>query len=324
MNGCAVYIPVGPSAVDLIRVNDLIDSLAAYERCIKLIVLVDHGPKPRDMSHIVKSADFSVVVLRHQPQVDNGTWLGAGCVTNLVSLAFIASKVEVDFVLKLDTDALIINKFADQVAEAFRSHDDWGIAGSLGETSNRALRTKRFDDDTRRLVERAVEMSKRVRSSPEGLQNADIITWNLFTEEQRETFQGVCNELSEAIRHGFAGDHCQGGAYAISWRMVLQLKAKGVLDNPLRWLYLPIGEDRMMGAYCAALKMKLGDLCGIGEPFAVQYRGLPFVPEELILRRNSIIHSLRNNNCGSEESLREFFRGCRRRAAFGASKVLCE
>jgi hypothetical protein len=308
MSDCAVYIPVGPSPLDLIRVVDLIDSLVVYEPCVKLIALVDHGPKARDFSQIIASHRIPITVLRHHAQIDNGTWLGAGCVTNFVALAFITSQLTVDFVLKLDTDALIIDSFADQISQAFRNNEDWGMAGSVGETCNKALRTRRFDDEALRSVERALVMAGRIQSNPASLQNADIVTWNLFTEAQRQAFQSVCDDFGKALQHGYRGAHCQGGAYAISWALTQRLRTEGFLDEPLRWLYIPMGEDRVMGVCCAALQMTLGDLSCTGEPFGVQNKGLPYIPEELIQRGNSIVHSLRNNPFANEETLRSFFR----------------
>lgn len=320
MSRGAAYIPVGPSHLDLVRLQDLMESLVTYEPGLKVIVIVDHGPSERDFGDVIASTPLSTVVLRHAPQTDRGTWFGAGCVTNLVALNYLSS-YDLDFILKLDTDALVIASVRETLTEAFRLHPQWGIAGTYGNSSNKAIRTTQYDQLTKRLVEQMIAMAKRLRADPLQLDNNDIVSWNLFTSEQRETFASVCDELSCAFDHGYSGRHCQGGAYAISAAFVRELKIRGWLDNPLRWLYIPFGEDRMMGAYCSAVGMETGDFAAAGEVFGVQDSGLPYIPEELVHRGNSIIHSLRNNRFASEAEIRAFFKS--RRTAGSHSKIAC-
>jgi hypothetical protein len=307
----AVYVPVGPSSLESGRVRDLLESLACYEPAVSIVVLIDHGPSPRDFSHLIATSVLPIKVLRHCSQTDRGTWLGAGCVTNLVAIDYISSRQTVEFILKLDTDALVIGPFSQKVASAFYTNPNWGIAGTLGESSNRALRTFKFDAETKALLDAMLDIGRRVMVDSELLDNWDIAWWNLFTESQKEHFVRVSDEIQNALSLAYTGQHCQGGAYAVSRAFIARIRAAGLLDNPTRWLYVPIGEDRMMGVTCAGLGLALGDFSADGEPFGVQNIGLPYETRELTSRGYSIVHSLRNNLFADEQELRRYFRQLR-------------
>lgn len=312
MTSFAAYIPVGPSSLDLERVVDLLDSVYAYEPGVRLIVLIDHGPAARDFGRIIGRYSPSLVhAIRHSSQSHHGTWKGAGCVTNLVAIDHILSSLEVDFVIKLDTDALVISAFSEKLDNVFSRNPNIGIAGTLGNSCNREMRTYKFNAVAKHLFQEAFNVADRLRVAREGLDNTDIVRWNLFENEQRIDFTAVCAEL-RSILPNFDGEHCQGGSYAVSKIFMSRMKSKGRLSNPKRWLYIPIDEDKMMGAYCVSLGLLLADFSGQNQPFGVQAVGLPYTLEKLVERNYSIIHSLRNDNDLSETRIRECFQERRR------------
>jgi hypothetical protein len=304
----AAYIPVGPSSLDLERTADLLESLMTYEPHIAMVVLVDHGAVRRNFCSLIGRYPRKLIqVLRHHAQSDNGTWLGAGCVTNLIALDHVANSLDVDFVIKLDTDALVIGPFSASVVNAFGSDPKLGILGTLGDSCDKEKRTMSYDQSALMEVRFALHTAGKLRSN-ERLDNMHIVRWNLFTGKQTKQFLSICDEIAPIEANGFFGGHCQGGAYAVSRSFISRMRELGFLSNGLRWLWMPIAEDRMMGIYCSVVQLKLGDFSGVNQPFGVQAEGIAFSPEELILRGHSVIHSVRNNLDWPEAKLRKFYK----------------
>jgi hypothetical protein len=306
-----VYIPVGPSDRDVRRVADLIDSILTYEPAVHEILLIDHGAAPRTFLNVIhKYPSTQINVLKFCVQTDHGSWLGAGCVANLVAIKHLMLHSDLDFILKLDTDALVIAPFCDMLVDRFTGERDAGIAGTRGNSCNRSARSYEYDVVSKRRFDNAVEVAKRVRHDPRELDNIHIVSWNLFSTEHRDDFMSVCDDISEAMFKGFGGEHCQGGAYAISRKFVTLAHARGLFDHPMKWLYVPINEDRMMGMYCRLLGLSLDDYSERNQVFGVQNRDLAYAPEVLIGNGYCIIHSLRAED-GSEARRRQYF-GSRR------------
>ena len=317
MPGFATYIPVGPTACDMFRAIDLINSLLYFEPEVRAIVVIDHGVPSFDGCEFIKQFHHAPIqIVRHNWHTSFGTWLGTGMVTNLVALGRIFSRIDVDVVIKLDTDALVIGPFYKKLMMLIGSDSRVGICGTLHASCNEAMRTDRFDAETLKQCAEAAYIEEKMRLG-KMLENYEIVRWNLFNAAQRSDFQGIAKELEVARGNGFDGSHCQGGAYAITAAFIEQVHRMGYADNPLRFLYFPVGEDRMMGAYCAALGLQLKDMSGIGEVFGVQSSRLPFAPDELVQRNYSIIHSVRGNQSHSEDDIRGFFAARRGRVGVG-------
>jgi hypothetical protein len=308
----AVYIPVGPSRLDLFRLEDLLESLFCYEPNVSAIVIADHGPEERDFSTIeMKYSDTKVNILRPRRQEHNGSWLGSACVANLMMMDYASRIANIDLVLKMDTDALIIAPFSETLGRLCEDNPRIGIAGTLGNTCNKSARTQSADATVMNILLQMHSTCQSIEKSEE-LDNATIVKWNLFTVKQREVLGSLCGELEPLLRNGFKGQHCQGGAYAVTGALIVELRDRGLLSQPERWRWLPIGEDRMMGMYCALAGFEVADLSDVGQPFGVQAYGLAFDPEVLIERGYGVIHSVRSHPGTSEENVRRFFRARRK------------
>jgi hypothetical protein len=144
------------------------------------------------------------------------------------------------------------------------------------------------------------------------LDNYEIVRWNLFSAEQVRSFLRISEELATAIGNGFQGSHCQGGVYTITAAFISRMRTSGYKNDPMRFLYFPMPEDRIIGAYCAAVKLKVRDFSMPGEVFGVQSNRLPYSPKELISRGYALIHSVRNNETLPEENIRRLFAEMRR------------
>lgn len=308
----AIYIPVGPSSLDIYRLNDLLSSIRAHEPSVDGIILVDHGATERNFSPVItRFPDLRLEIIKPCFQHDHGTWRGAGCVANLASLKVIIDGMNPDFVLKLDTDALVIGPFGEQLSTILVNNDSLGIVGTLGTSCNMEKRTYAFDTVSKRRFDAAFDVSRRLRNGWQCLDNKDMARWNIFGPRQAAAFRSVCDELQGTLPPDFSGQHCQGGAYGISKEFILRMTNKGYLNDALRWLYIPIDEDKMMGAYCSSVGLALGDLSRSGEPFGVQNVGLAYGPREMLDRGYKIIHSVRNDAAMSENDLRRFFKTAR-------------
>jgi len=66
------------------------------------------------------------------------------------------------------------------------------------------------------------------------------------TDGQARRFIELCEQISMISAADFNGEHCQGGAYAVSSKLINRLFKRGLLEDPLFWLDVPFGEDRMM------------------------------------------------------------------------------
>jgi hypothetical protein len=184
----------------------------------------------------------------------------------------------VDFILRLDTDALVIGPFAAAVRGFLRRHPHTGMLGTLGCTCRR-------DEPYYGCERRAV---------------SDV----MMARHPR-----IRLHARRAIRNGYAAkEYCQGGAYALPFRTLERMAALGYFASPEIWVEAPVPEDVMMGMYARAAGLRSMDFSMPGQPFANHYRGLPFAPHELLRRGHSIIHSVKRDAEFAEREIRRFFR----------------
>jgi hypothetical protein len=203
-----------------------------------------------------------------------------------------------DLIVKLDTDALVVGPFVDELNSAMQRSPRAGVFGSYDRVCNGAVR-----DFTvwRRPVRRLTRRVLLRRASP---------FVEIVAPGDRRRRAGV---LDAARANGYVdGEHCLGGAYAVRGELVRELDARGWLDaRPWRRTWL--GEDIVLGLLARACGYTLEGLVGPGEPFAVARAGLPAPPEELLSSGHSIVHSLKNDAGRSEAEVREYFRTQRAR-----------
>jgi hypothetical protein len=115
-----------------------------------------------------------------------------------------------------------------------------------------------------------------------------------------------------ALGRGYhLGEHCLGGAFAVSAEMIDRMAGRGYLDDPLLWNRAGCPDDVMLGIYARAVGMRCANLTREHEPFGLKFVGLPDTPDRLLARGFSIIHSIKNDGRFSEEEIRAFYR-CRR------------
>jgi hypothetical protein len=295
----AVLIPVGPSELELKRLADLLDSLVAYEDCDDLhLILIDDSPSPRGL------ADFASIA---STVVRTALWEGdkppdpySAMIAGTIDGLRVAAELNVDFALKLDTDALIIGPFSASLRELFKS-PELGLVGSYDVTCMGSSRVPSFRAWARRLGRVGLPWTIMIRPP---------ILWRKpQTRTQRQLASGIYAR-AKANSSYVPGGSCLGGAYAVSPRL---LRHTELLDWRL-WTRTQLGEDVIVGVIAGAAGFTMHSAVGYGEPFGLSHLGLPAPPHQLLKQRHSIIHSLKSHGGSDEKDLRELFREYRRHA----------
>lgn len=293
----AVFLAVGPGQKEIDRTADLLDSLWAYEPYTPWFVFVDDSVQDRQLTKYFRFPDTCKAISIVNPRQGKGIGHTGGLNTaTLSALQWISKHTDTSFTLKLDTDALVIAPFAEKINHAFASMSNVGILGSYKKTCNGDLRD--FSDWATyyRKLSSPISISRVGRK----------IFFHLGFWGKPATIR---RHINSALNNGYEpGEHCQGGAYAISSNLISQMAMNGYLEDPLLWLHTPVGEDSMMGMYTKATNMQLYGFVEQDQPFGVKYAGLADTPENLLSRGYSLIHSIKNDKKFSEEEIRDFYR----------------
>ncbi|MEI8197636.1 MAG: hypothetical protein WCI73_17210, partial [Phycisphaerae bacterium] len=300
---CGILIPVGPSPQEPARVADFLDALAVHEPAVTAVLLVDDGVAPGLLAQAVPDAMKSRTTIIPNPRGQAGQgFYGGMCVAIMNGLAWFQRHCPVDFVVKLDTDALVINPFSDQIGRYFEEHPTVGQVGSYTRTANGLDRSRAAPDGGWGIWHRLIQKYR----TPIRLWRRPSLAHHYFESAlwgRPAVFRG---HLEQAFRNGYRhGEHCLGGAYALAWRTIAALGEQHIFDDPLLWLHLHLCEDVTMGVYIRYLGLQSADLVGDGEPFGISfYYGLAYPIEELLARRYSIIHSIKNSADFTEDQIR--------------------
>jgi hypothetical protein len=285
MSGCVVAIPVGPSETDIERTRDLLAAIRAHEPRAERVVLVDDAPAPRSWP------DGVAVVPNPRAGRGIGT-LGGTCTATLAGLAWAHANARGAWVLRLDTDALVIGPFVEAIEAQWRPDD--GVLGSCHRTCNGEVRDLSSWDFTVRRHAWPVWLW---RHPPRRLRYVQ--------PPVRVARQAV----REALAKGYVpGEHCIAAGCAISATMLAAMAARGWLDEPRRWLNTRLGDDIMLGIMARALGLDLRDVHAV---FGLKHVGLADTPQRLVERGFAVVHSVKNDPDHGEEDIRSFFAGLR-------------
>jgi hypothetical protein len=307
--------PVGPAEEETERISDLLSCVSAFEPDIEHCILIDDSGTDRDLCAILADRSAINVISLPNPRRGIGRPLQGGLACGILSaLAWVYANLSVSFVLKLDTDSLVIAPFSTSVHAAFSHLPDAGVVGVLGRTCNREApdfgwernKTPRFLAWLNRLGA-AKPNSAALPAWAENLRSSRL------GADELESWFAIAPHVQMAVREGYRTlEYAQGGGYAISREMINRMIAAGYLERPEIWAPLPFGEDVVMGMYTRAVGLRVCDLSDRGQPFGVHWKGLAFSPEELLRRGYSIIHSVKAYQDFSESQIRDYFAQRRR------------
>lgn len=300
----AVYIPVGGADGEIERAYDVIDSVTYYSTMLRWIVIVDDSIERRTITgHVQLSSHAKLVVVRN-PRRGNGDGHSGGlCVADFTAFKYIQKETDAQYVLKLDTDSLVISSFEYEIEQALCRFPDVGMLGVIGDSFG--------ENRTYNFLRRVAKTCEIVLRIPDEFHAA----WNCAREalmflgiSDRRKFASVKklkSLIQLAVSNGYTlGQYCQGGGYVVSRTLLDSLSKDPTFADPSPFGWLTIGEDVIVGLSCAAMGLKMYDLSKRGEPFAIQPFCLPFSCEELTLLERSIIHSIKGS---SEAQYRQYF-----------------
>jgi hypothetical protein len=289
--GYALVVPLGPAASEHRRFHDLVDSLITYERGPRLCVTVDSAPRPRNIAPrngLAGSCRFHTLRAPYRGQGE--PLLGQLSAGILLALRTVDQAGSFEFVLRMDTDALVIGPFRDAVLALLAAHPDAGMLGTLGCTCRREAWYYGCENTATSDVVSALDASQ---AADRGVER-------------------IRSHLRLAIENGYTGkEYCQGGVCVLSSSMISRLSAMGSLDHPEDWLPLAVPEDVMLGMYARTVALRSIDASLPGQPFANHWGGLPYTPAELVKRGSCLIHSVKGDPRYSEAEIRSYFRALR-------------
>jgi len=296
----AVFLPIGPGQNEIDRAADLLDSIRFYEPQIPWLVFVDDAQEDRQLVKKFSLPKNCTAVSLVNPRRGGGVGDRGGlCVANMVAFSWIHEYTDASFVLKMDSDALVISPFAQKIQQAFEISPEVGIIGSAHKLSCNGEKRNVFNDG----------YSMRKLHSPfavwrEPLKPGQHIQVSLWGK-----LKTIRTHVREAINQGYCfGEHCQGGAYAVSIQLIRRMAVRGYLQDPMLWVDVPCCEDVMMGMYARAVGLQLKDFNDKNNIFGIQHVGLADTPNGMLERGYSVIHSIKNDPNFSEEQIRTFYR----------------
>ncbi len=293
-----VIIPVGPSDADVARVHDLLDSLWTYEPETPLVLLIDDGGRDRGLGDVfVVPATCQLVTIlntRNGRGVGETSGLAAGM---LLALSWVHRNAPDAWVLKLDTDALVIGPFCLKIAGAFGADPSIGMVGLYDRHCDG---TPRDQSDFRRMLRKLL--------APVAIWRKPQTRTGYLTLHLWGRGDTIRRQIREAISAGYrSADFILGGAYGLGSHAICRMAERGYFADPFLWLHTYVSEDVVLSMYTCAVGLRLHGMTGDNEPFAVQHYGIPDTPERLVARGYSIVHSVKSDARFPESEIRRVF-----------------
>ncbi len=274
----AVIIPAGPG-------DDLLDTVASvlrYTDPSRVILVVDDTAGLTSAGSQVRGLSPDIVVIPAPPGAPGGA--GGLWVKLAAGYRWVLGTFAPQMILRLDADALVLGAGLEAAAErAFSRDPGVGLLGSyiVGPDGG----TRDFTPAARAL---------RAEAGLPGFRHP----------RRRSSFRSY---LALARKAGYTdGEHALGGAYIHSLAAASTLYRRGWLSQP--WLATSkLGEDTIMALLTRAAGYRIGDFGGPADPLALQWRGLPAHPAELLARGKLVTHSVRSWNGLTEPEIRAIF-----------------
>lgn len=261
--------------------DDVADTLASVRAYLPgaTAVVVDDRARPAANRRLGSGC----VVLPPLPYPRNaygGLWA-----KECYAFRWVLANIEVDYVLRLDTDALVLGPGLDEaVVQRFRADP---ACGALG-----AYRTG-HDGGARDFGPAA-----------RGVANEAGLVGLVLRRKCRAALRPL---LKAALSNGYElGEHALGAVYALRPQMLAKWQEMGLLDLD-ELSRSKLGEDWIVGIATKASGYSIGDFAGPGGPLVLSWRGLPASPEELVSGGALATHSLRGWRGRSEAELRRYF-----------------
>lgn len=294
---------VGPGDLEVRRADDVIESVLHHEPAVDAILLVDDAPHERDLAHQLGRGRPQLAVTSN-PRDGAGDGLWGGLAAGMLhGYGWLHDHLQPELVLKLDTDALVIAPFVRRVASSL-ADPGAGMAGTFSRHCDGRIReVDRWDFRVRRR--RFPVRPFREGDAADGRLRLKHSLWGSSAVVRRR--------IAAARRHGYRyGEHCLGGAYAVSGEFLTRMGARGWFGDWPAWVPLDLGEDVCIGVYVRAVGLGCVDANGQGDPFGVEYRELPLGLTALADAGYAVVHSVKDQAGLSEAEIRTHFADRRR------------
>jgi hypothetical protein len=296
----AALVAVGPGDREVERLRDLIAALGHYEPGQATLVIVDDDPVARDLDRLPAPPGLRLVAVHHRRDSQARIFSkGKGiCSVVMTGLAWIQAHADVRFVVKLDTDSLVIAPFRQRILALLDRDGSIGMIGAYSRAPGGGSRDwsphhRPIATLSRHpLLHRLLALRRR---TPQRVVIPAEVNGHMHTL------------VHAASRHGYTpGEHCLGGGYALNATLLDRMAALGWLDTAPLWAMIDLPEDVMVGLHVRATGFGFLNNVDDGEVFGVRHIGLPFPPAELADRGYAIIHAVKNDDIG-EIAIRRFF-----------------
>ena len=305
--GYAAVVCVGPGDREMPRLVDLVASLVRYEAAaLQRLVLVDDAHAARDFGEIRALLPAGCLRVLHNPRRSRGNgWFGGLPANTVFGVAAAKEDAAALYVLKLDTDSLVVAPFHQRLTRFFQDHAACGVVGSC-----HAVDLHGWETAPSTWI---VNLNKWLH--PLSLRRKPL-------PRLEQAFFGINRQICRIIRMALEagaltgyrlGNCAQGGGCAIQREMLAGLWERGWLDESW-WPRTDLTKDVVVSLLAAASGWFVRDFKPPGEVFGVQFRGLAFPPETLLARGYRIVHSLKCAHWEEEQALRSRLRTAAERA----------
>jgi len=298
----AILLAVGPGDVELERLRDLAESIAVYAGDVARIQLVDDAQRPARLMETfpppLREKVRCVANLKVRGAVG---WRDGLNVAIWIGLRVLAEAGRWSFVLKLDTDSLLIGPPRAPICRRFSCADQPSLIGYCQSEQTVEHNGWRIFEPYIKVMEYPI------------CEYRDPITG------RRKIYLGFGPRgfrrrrlLKAAKANGYIySEHCQGGGYALHGDALDLLNNAGVFADCRLWANVAFTEDVALALTVRSAGLSLGHADGEGQAFGVRYRGLPAAPVELLERGNAVIHSVKSQGANQESEIRGFFKSRR-------------
>ncbi|HEY0791745.1 MAG TPA: hypothetical protein VGD78_11845, partial [Chthoniobacterales bacterium] len=289
-----LVVALGPGELELTRLTDLLSSIAFHQRegCAGVVLVNDGNPAASKGKGISFPASIEVV---QNPREGRGSGWAGGLLTGLLHGFRIAhAQFPASYVLKLDTDSLVIAPFHARILAAIEAAPRAGLVGSY---------LHPHQGDRQDIARYQAEKVRKLR--------APVSLWRIPKPHLRFGWTARARQLNvyqaRAREHRYVdGEFIEGGGYALTRGGLEGFERLGVFADPRVFTDLAVGEDTICSMLVKAAGLDLVDLSGQGGVFCIEPRWLRHPPPELISQGWSIIHSVKDFGEAKESETRAY------------------
>jgi hypothetical protein len=200
----------------------------------------------------------------------------------------------------------VIGPFAEAIRAFLADAPNAGIVGALGWSCNPEMRAIQDLNEEPWLL-RTYRLLPPATVGDEA-EPAVFPHIGRVSNGTRRLFDRVRPHIDAAIHRGYSTNHyIQGGAHVVTREWIDRMAAKGYFETADVWAHMIFPEEPILGTYTRAIELELCDYSDVGQPFGIQYVGLPYTPQELVARGAARFTRPRTTNATPRQKSSSFF-----------------